>query len=312
MRKRKTAKRKKTKRTPIGCARNWKSETEEEQARKQSQVRSSSIWKKKKGRGEKERERGREDKMPASLEAMRRLTTSPAGRRGECLRSSAHSHSHSRRTTTTSTGKSKGKGNKKGGPESKAAVQGKVVSSPRVTHRRNDAAVSEKMRRLKQKALAVWQSVDEEEALHATEKAEKKRAKKKAERELQQKVLLEARCEFMEEKIVAQNEYIRELSSALAVAKSALASAMSCLETPIESEDILTTKLPDLSRYIPDDQARQKGEEESCDAESFSRIETALWQADVLLESSIGVGGENKTSSPKEEEKETSFVSRRE
>ena len=118
--------------------------------------------------------------------------------------------------------------------------------------------------------------------------------------------------EIQQRLIVAQNEYIRELSSALAVAKSALASAMSCLETPIESEDILTTKLPDLSRYIPDDQARQKGEEESCDAESFSRIETALWQADVLLESSIGVGGENKTSSPKEEEKETSFVSRRE
>ena len=48
--------------------------------------------------------------------------------------------------------------------------------------------------------------------------------------------------------------------------------------------------LPELTHYIPSDQARhqeqEEAEEAACDAESFSNIENAMWAADVLLETS--------------------------
>ena len=61
-----------------------------------------------------------------------------------------------------------------------------------------------------------------------------------------------------------------------AVAKDALASAMHCLA----HGDGEVVALPDVKRYIPVDQLRGEGEEEEelCDVESFSNIESALHQ----------------------------------
>ena len=142
------------------------------------------------------------------------------------------------------------------------------------------------MQRLKKVALSLWQE-GENAAKGGRRDAESRRAETEA--------LLQARCDFMEERLAAQAEYIRELNSALSVAKSALVSAMHCLG----SEDELS--LPDLAQYIPLDQAREgnhregeqrdasgakaaEADENSCDAESFSNIENALFAADVLLE----------------------------
>ena len=132
------------------------------------------------------------------------------------------------------------------------------------------------MRGLKEQALSLWQGKRREAELKVV-----------AERSL-----MEARCQFMEEKIAAQNEYIRELSDALTVAKGALASAMRCLDADVA--------LPELTHYIPSDQARHQEQEEAeeaaaCDAESFSNIENAMWAADVLLETS----GSDLEESPK-------------
>ena len=148
----------------------------------------------------------------------------------------------------------------------RAAVQPRASASSSSSDPSGREETSERMRGLKEQALSLWQG-------------------KRGEAELKvvaERSLMEARCQFMEEKIAAQNEYIRELSDALTVAKGALASAMRCLDADVA--------LPELTHYIPSDQARHQeqedAEEAACDAESFSNIENAMWAADVLLETS--------------------------
>ena len=128
---------------------------------------------------------------------------------------------------------------------------------------------SERMRRVKEAAVRMWRSQGK------VAKGDEARARE-ADFDLQRRSLLNARCEFMEEKILKQEERILQLSSALAVAKDALASAMHCLA----HGDGEVVALPDVKRYIPVDQLRGEGEEEEelCDVESFSNIESALHQ----------------------------------
>ncbi|QDZ22275.1 hypothetical protein HOP50_07g48130 [Chloropicon primus] len=138
-------------------------------------------------------------------------------------------------------------------------------------------STSEQMRRLKRVALKLWRdgpSSDDHMTSAVALRAAEAETQAAAERSL-----LQARCQFMEEKIAAQSEYIRELNTTLGVAKRALVSAMKCLDSEAE------IPLPDLAEYIPADQARGE-EEETCDVDSFSNIENALWAADVLLKES--------------------------
>jgi hypothetical protein len=169
--------------------------------------------------------------------------------------------------------------------------------SPRAPY--EEPGVSEKMARLKERAVALWQSVDDNDDYddsRSRSRSEKKNKLSKkdrqaaAEREAQQKVLLESRLVFLEDKISAQTEYIKELNGALSVAKTALGTAMKCLEVPLGIESSI--ELPSISggagagKRNKEEEDDDDEEDATCGVESFSNIEDAIQKADMLLDNS--------------------------
>lgn len=200
----------------------------------------------------------------------------------------------SRSSSSTSSSTSSSSKGTSHGPDREHVKAEAATYQPTLLNNDKEEGVSEKMARMKERALALWQSVDVQDDDKEKTRIRRDAAEQQAKREAQQKVLLEARLEFMEERIVAQAEYIKELNGALSVAKQALNSAMKCLETPLE--EVMETKLPSLS--TPSNNKDTEGEgasssktqeeaDEECDVESFSNIEKAIKKADLLLEKSV-------------------------